>query len=317
MSPMIGRRARVLGFAVAVAILGMAPPGSAQWATDEWLQQPVDNAAFASFLEFFAYDHQLPFALTSLDEQQAEGVSIEHLSFESTPGMRVTGRLYRLPTPTDERRPAMVFLHGGVPEGKDGLTRYAAALARAGWAVLTVDLLHFGERDTGLFETFMNPEKAERLYNRPTEYLEWVTQVVKDVGRSYDMLVAERGADARRIVLVGISRGGQLALIAGGADRRFAGVAALIAGHFDALETGHRAPACPANYLGRISPRPLLTLNGDRDGDYDRRLSVEPLHRLAGQPHEARWHDLGHTAPVELTVTTLIEWLSRVPPRTR
>ncbi len=56
-------------------------------------------------------------------------------------------------------------------------------------------------------------------------------------------LVRERNVNPERVVLVGFSRGAQVAMIAAGADRRFAGVVLLHGGHFDANETGHRAAA--------------------------------------------------------------------------
>lgn len=40
----------------------------------------------------------------------------------------------------------------------------------------------------------------------------------------------------------------------GGVDRRLAAVAAIYGGHFDRAEREHRAAACPANCIGRISP---------------------------------------------------------------
>jgi poly(3-hydroxybutyrate) depolymerase len=203
-----------------------------------------------------------------------------------------------------------VLLHGGTAPGKDspGIKSYAEFLARAGFAVLSIDLQYFGERRTDLLTTFTEADKHDKLYNQPGAYLGWVMQTVKDAGRGYDLLV-ERGADSRRVGLIGISRGGQLALIAGGADNRFATVLALIAGHFDRFETGHQAAACPANYIGRISPRPLLMINGNLDADYNRQASVEPLQRLARQPRQFVWHEEGHTLPVELTRTTTLQWL--------
>ena len=302
-----GTSVLLIGASLAV-LLSTSEAVTGQWAEDDWLRDPVDDATFASFLEFFAYDRQLPLDVEVLDVAEVEGVHREHLSFQSTGDARVTALLLRPSGSAGDVLPGVVVLHGGVPEGK-GNGGLASMIARAGFAVLAIDMLHFGERDTGLLETFMNPEKAERLYNRQSLFLEWVTQTVKDVGRSYDFLVQEGGADPDRVALLGISRGGQMALIAGGA-----GVASLIAGHFDALETGHRAPACPANYIGRISPRPLLTINGEQDADYDRRLSVEPLHRLAGEPHEAHWNPTGHTIPLEESLAVLVDWLQRLPP---
>lgn len=299
------------------ALLWASPAAAQQWDRDEWLLSPVDDATFESFLDFFAYDAGLPFEMEVRSTTRQEGVQVQQLSFQSTAGIRVTATLFRPQADPAAKLPAVIALHGGVPEGKRMVSHFGPIVARAGWMYMAIDLLHFGDRDTGLFETFMNREKADRLYNVPSQYLQWVTQSVKDVGRSYDFLVGAHSADPARVVLLGVSRGGQLSLILGGADARLAGVAALIAGHFDAIETSHRAPACPANYIGRIAPRPLLTINGTSDPDYDRQLSVEPLHALAGDPHEAHWLDTGHSVPLEESMALLVDWLGRVPPLRR
>ena len=132
-----------------------------QWPPDEWLEQPVDDATFRAFLGFFAYDAQLPFDLEVLDESESDGVHVEHLSFQATPGVRVTARLYRQ-SGSEAGRPGAILLHGGVPAGKDsrGNVNIARVIARAGWNVLAIDLLHFGERDSGLLETFTNPVRG-------------------------------------------------------------------------------------------------------------------------------------------------------------
>src|SRR5262249_5344879 len=140
-------------------------------------------------------------------------------------------------------------------------------------------------------------------------YRAWIRQTVRDVSRSYDLLVEERGADARRVALIGNSRGAMAASIAGAADRRIAAVAILYGGHFDALEREHLPAACPANYIGRISPRPLFMINGTRDTDMNKETSVEPLQRLAKQPKTILWAAGGHSAPTEEHRTAMLRWL--------
>ena len=311
------------GPAMAVCLVALAAAlatpllATQQWESDDWLEQPVDDATFRTFLEFFAYDPQVPLDVEVLDASEADGIRDEHLTFVSTPDMRVTARFYQQ-SGAGAGQPGVIWLHGGGRLGKDGAgtVRYAQALARAGWGVLTIDMLYFGERNTGLLETFREAEKHERLYNRPGLYLDWMIQNVKDVGRSYDFLVQDRGADPTRVVLMGVSRGAPVAMIAGGVDDRFAGVVSLIGGHFDARETGHRAAACPANYIGRISPRPLMMVNAEYDADFDKEKSVLPLQRQAREPTEFHWNDTGHMTPsVESTVPQLVDWLRRVPAR--
>ena len=103
-------------------------------------------------------------------------------------------------------------------------------------------------------------------------------------------------------------------MIAAGADDRFAAVALAYAGHFDRAEKEHRAAACPANYIGRISPRPLFLLNGNFDSDYDKERSVEPLHGLAKEPVEILWVDTGHTLPPPEALGTMTSWLRQQVP---
>lgn len=301
----------VLLFLVAGA--AMAPPATAeaQAAADAWLARPVDDQTFQTYLDFFAYDKKLPFDLRVIDTEEKDGVKREHLSFQSTRGVRVLANFYR-PVGTASRQwPAVILLHGGAPGGKDNpaIKQLAPLLTRGGWNVLAIDMQHFGERSTDLLTTFTDPEKHERLYNQPPAYLAWVTQTVKDVSRSLDLLVEQRDADPKRIALIGISRGAIVATIAGGADRRLAAVAMLYGGHFDALERGHMPAACPANYIGRISPRPLLMINGTHDTDMIKETSVEPLQRLAKQPKLILWAETGHQLPTEEHRSSLLRWL--------
>jgi dienelactone hydrolase len=291
----------------------MAPPATAQAqaAADAWLARPVDDQTFQTYLDFFAYDKKLPFDLRVIDTEEQEGVRKEHLSFQSTRGVRVFAHFYRPVATASRQWPAVILLHGGGPGGKDnpGVKQLAPLLTRGGWNVLAIDVQYFGERSTDLLTTFTDPEKHERLYNQPPAYLAWVTQTVKDVSRSLDLLVEQRGADPKRIALVGFSRGAIFAAIAGAADRRLAAVAMLYGGHFDALERGHLPAACPANYIGRISPRPLLMINGTRDTDMIKETSVEPLQRLAKQPKLILWAETGHQLPTEEHRSALLRWL--------
>jgi len=276
---------------------------------DEWLKKPVDEATFRNFLSFFAYDQKLPLDPRVTRTEEVEGVRAELLSFQSSPGIRVTAWLDHAPGGISGA-PGLVLIHGGIGAGKDtpGYRALAEFFARAGFTTLAIDLQYFGERKGDLLTTFTEAEKHDRLYNQPSTYLAWVTQTVKDAGRGYDLLV-ERGVDPRRVALVGFSRGAQLAFIAGAADRRFATVVAMMGGHFDANETGHLPAACPANYIGRISPRPLLMVNGTLDADYFPETSVTPLERLARQPKRILWREIPHQTPQEETRIAVVQWL--------
>jgi poly(3-hydroxybutyrate) depolymerase len=280
---------------------------------DQWLVKPVDQRTFQTYLEFFRYDSNLPFNVKVLGTEQPDpSFSKEHVSFQSTPGEQVTANLYRPAGTATAKRPTIVLLHGGGGRGKDGPppTVLGTLLARAGFQVLSPDLQYFGERASDkMFTTFTEQEKHEKLYNQPSAYLSWVIQNVKDISRALDFVVQERNADPQRIALVGISRGAIVAEVAGGVERRFAVVVLEHGGHFDALENGHMPAACPANYIGHISPRPLLMINGTRDTDMIKESSVEPLYRLAKMPKQILWEDAGHQLPTEEHRTYMLQWL--------
>lgn len=281
--------------------------GQQQYA-DPWLASPVDDATFQTFRSFFVYDARLPLEVERTGANVVDGVRDERLSFQSTPGVRVTAR-YLTAVGRRSQRPTVILLHGGSPRGKDSFPdAVLSVFVRGGVDVLAIDMLYFGERATGLLTTFTEQDKHDNLYNQPATFLSWIVQTVKDAGRAFDLLV-ELGVDPARIGLVGYSRGGQVGLIVGGVDTRLRAVAAIYAGHFDRGETGHLAPACPANYIGRIAPRPLYLFNGRHDSDYLEATSVQPLHRLARELVTIVWVETGHQMPTTEDSEALVIWL--------
>ena len=304
-------RTRALITLIATACIAgpLAAQGSA---VDEWQSRPVDDKTFHGFLQFFTYDRTLPFDVRAEETDDVEGVTREHLSFQSTPGQRITARIYRATGSVQDGRRWILLLHGGAQAGKDSPPIRLAGIffARAGWNVLAMDMLHYGERKTDLVPVVTTPELLERLYSKPPIYLEWVSQTVKDAGRSFDYLVRERGADARKVVLVGVSRGAVAAMIVGGADARFVAVALLYGGHYLANETVPHLPAsCPANFIGRISPRPVFMVNGTADNLFLRESSVMPLQRLLRDPKTVVWNETGHMGNIVGDFPQVVGWM--------
>lgn len=281
-----------------------APPA------DEWLVQPVDEPTYRAFLQFFDYERDLPFNERVGETSEREGIHAEHLVFQSTPGIDVYSRLYRPATPRPDPAPAVIFLPGAGVQGKDGgaLLQWGETVARLGWTALVIDILYFGERTSADVPAFTREERSENLYGATSVFLAWNIQTVKDVSRSVDFLVSERGVDPARIAVVGLSNGGAQAAMAAAVDSRLAAVAMLIGGHYG---NRHLAAACVANYIGRIGERPLLMINGEQDGIFEKASSVAPLQTLVSSPHQFRWHGAGHTIEEE-DRAVLLQWLREV-----
>lgn len=303
---------RVVLSSMAIACLAISASAQQKGkSADEWLARPVDDRTFKTYLEFFAYDRRVPFDLRVIDTSEADGINKEHLSFQSTPGVRVFANLYRSSSVAPGSHPAIVLLHSSSVGGKDsaGAVQNSRNLTRAGYTVLAIDLQYWGERATELLTTFTEQEKHDKLYNQPSLYLSWVAQNTKDAGRAFDLLVEHRGVNPKRIGLVGLSRGAILGAIVGAVERRFAAVVLINGGHFDALERGHLPAACPANYIGRISPRPLLMVHGTMDQDHVKETSVDPLYQLAKAPKEILWQETGHAPPTEKNRALMLQWI--------
>jgi dienelactone hydrolase len=280
---------------------------------DEWLNKPVDDKTFQTYLDFFSYDTSLSFEETVIGSDEIEGLHRAHFTYQSTSDMHVTSYLY-YPVKRDlKSRPAIILLHGGTGSGKDASYNvvYSQQLARAGWTVFAIDLFHFGERNSGLLTKFTEKEKHENLYNKSSAYLTWIIQSVKDIGRAFDFLVNEKEINEDRIGLFGLSRGAQVSMIAAGVLQKFNAVVLYHGGHFDALEHGHSGAACPANYIGRISPNSLLMINGLYDNDYKKDTSVEPLVKLAREPKKIIWTEGGHMFSTEEDHAEIIKWLNK------
>ncbi len=278
---------------------------------DVWLESPVDDATFATFLDFFSYDQNVPFDLIVKSETELDGVLKEEFSYTTTAGETVYGDFYKPSSGSDGPIPLMILLHGGGPSGKYSphIRQVGEQLARAGIGVLGIDMPHFGERADGLFTSFGEQDKHDNLYNQKAAYLGWVTQTTKDLSRSIDLMIKERNIDPLRIGLYGFSRGGIVASIAGAVEKRFSLVMLILGGHMDAMEQEHFAAACPANYIGRIGPTPLFTANGHLDVDMIEESQVRPLFLHASEPVTHLWSNVGHTRLPEEDWAKVTKWL--------
>jgi fermentation-respiration switch protein FrsA (DUF1100 family) len=147
--------------------------------------------------------------------------------------------------------------------------------------------------------------------------------LVAQVGLQVDYLLSRRDVARERVFLVGSSFGAPAVVIAGGVDSRPAAVIALYSGGdigslvTHVLELGGRervspwqavlagrglalllAPLEPTRYVARISPRPVLMVNGARDSLIPR-PNVDALYEAARPPKEILWVRSEHVHPDE------------------
>ncbi|UYY58151.1 acetylxylan esterase [Sphingomonas sp. S2-65] len=161
---------------------------------------------------------------------KGEGYTIEALWYESLPDYRVTADLYR-PNGAGPF-PAIIVQPGHGVDGKLGDHAIAAQLARAGFVVLSIDIVGEGER-----LQFHDPEVGASKVGRPTgEHSMAFAQALpagghvsrfflQDAIRGVDYLMSRADVDGGRIGAFGCSGGGTAAAYLAAFDSRIAATA--------------------------------------------------------------------------------------------
>jgi dienelactone hydrolase len=244
--------------------------------------------------------HRLADAPRPGDRRKAHPVSVQRLAVARD---GLYGRWYR---PTDVRRdmPAVVAI-GGSNGGLIVTPRFARAFASAGYPALA--LAYF--KEPGL------PRTLDRI---PLEYFE----------RAVRWVARQPGVDARRVVMFGMSRGGEGALlIAASYPRLVHGAIAFVPDFQTNLgwsRHGHEVQPDEPIAVERING-PILTASGGRDQVWSSSVYTEQIELRLNDagfrfPHERldfpkAGHGLGGTAPaIWPRVLRLMRRLREAPP---
>lgn len=213
-----------------------------------------------------------------------DGLSIERLHYQASPGLYVAANLY-LPAgePPAAGWPAVLYVcgHALVTDGgrklgnKTAYQHHGLWFARHGVACLTIDTVQLGELHGEHHGTY----KLGRW--------DWVSRGYTPAGveawnaiRAVDLLASWPGIDAQRIGITGRSGGGAYSWYAAALDERIrvavpvAGITDLRNHVLDGCVEGHCDCMYLVNYFGwdypklaaLIAPRPLLLANSDSDG---------------------------------------------------
>jgi len=165
-----------------------------------------------------------------------EGFKIDNVVFESRPGVFVTANLYR-PAKLADGMPGMILVHSHHrPKHVGQRQDMAMTWARAGCVVLVPDLLGHGERALhpftnadafdGMFRVEMQDywfryDLGMQLHLIGDSLMGWMAY---DLSRGVDLLLAQPGIDAKRILIVSEpAGGGDVAAVTMALDARITG----------------------------------------------------------------------------------------------
>ncbi|TWT94471.1 alpha/beta hydrolase family protein [Stieleria varia] len=234
--------------------------------------------------------------------QENEGVIVENIQFQSSPGLYVTANLYR-PKEQTGKLPAILYVCGHGREAVDGVSlgnkthyqHHGGWFARNGYVCLIIDTIQLGEIEGIHHGTYR--EKMWWWNNRgytPAGVEAW------NCVRSLDYLQSREEVDGDRIGVTGRSGGGAYSWWISAIDERIkvsvpvAGITTLKNHVVDGCVEGH----CDCMYFvntyrwdypmvaAMVAPRPLLIENSDKDrifpldGVVDLHAKVRHIYRL-------------------------------------
>lgn len=153
------------------------------------------------------------------------GIAQFHFAFTSEPDQRVPGLLLKAEN-SRGRRPVVIALHG-TGGSKQNMLALCRKLATNGFVAVAIDGRYHGERiRTGKGTEEYNAAIARAWREGGAHPFYYDT--VWDVMRLVDYLKTRRDVDAKRIGLLGISKGGIETYLAAAADKRIAVVVPVI-----------------------------------------------------------------------------------------
>lgn len=265
----------------------------------------------------FAYDRNLPLMAEEKELEKTDAFIKYHVKYFSVHGQFVTAIL-TLPAQAEPPYPAVIFQHGfsGNKES-EGLVNYGTGeLVKNGFAVISIDAAQHGERKTALTK-----DKSEiAMINYPYVMRDVFVQTVVDIRRAVDYLQKRDDIEKNRIYYIGISMGAIQGVLATAVEKRIKGLVTVVGGG-NFLECNPMYKAMPGprdlmlvmdplNYVGKIPPRPLLMLNGEKDPLMPP-ACAKALFDAAGEPKRQIFYDTKHNIPPEEGMNTIIEWLKQ------
>lgn len=207
------------------------------------------------------------------DRVEREGYAVEKVAFESSPGLLVTGNLYR-PLGRPGPFPAVLNPHGHWKEGRlshaevGSVPARCISFARQGYVAFSPDML--GYLDSFQLDHRFDDPRAELWGITPLGLQLWNNL------RAIDFLCALPDVDSSRVGCTGASGGGTQTFLLAAVDDRI-GVAApvnMISAHYQGGCRCENAPGLRwdtfnVEIAATLAPRPLLLVSATGDWTRD------------------------------------------------
>jgi cephalosporin-C deacetylase-like acetyl esterase len=166
-------------------------------------------ASSGDVTRLFDYDRRQPLATTTQQtREEADGITVASITYASPKGGEVPA-LVVLPSARGPF-PGVIVQHG-MPDTKEGMLSAGIDLARTGAVVLLIDA-PFNRPQQGRV-------RSEPLTFTPKDRDEQI-QLIVDLRRAVDLLVARRDVDTARLAYYGVSYGAAMGGLLAGVEHR-------------------------------------------------------------------------------------------------
>lgn len=273
----------------------------------------------AETLELFNYDQSAPLDIEAEPVLELKGYHYQDLTYASPKGGRVPATLL---VPAESSGPfAGIILMHGLPGDRTNNASFARGLVATGAVVLTVDA------------PFARPENRDRsswpLTFDEVDRKEQI-QLMIDLRRGVDLLIAREDVDPQRLGYIGYSYGAAMGGLLAGIEPRIKAFGLMvgdggIVSHFTAAdgtpltelerltdeqrETWLKLmkPIEPIRFIGRAAPSSLFFQNALRDDAVTRDDAL--AYQAAGsESKKIEWYESSHFLPEE-AFQHMADWL--------
>lgn len=272
----------------------------------------ASNDFFEANRRLFEYDPKDPLDIQEVSRRIEDGLSVIEITYASPKGGRVPARLI-IPQGTGP--------FAGIVMQNSMELEFGMRFAQYGAVVIYVDPPSFRPQDEGprAILTFTEQDREEQI------------QLIIDLRRAIDLLMARPEVDPERIAYVGVSYGGAMGGLLAGIDHRPKAYVLIVGdGGFVTHQTNptnltmsskefsivYKAwidamwPIEPIHFVSHASPTPILFQNALRDQYVD----VEDATRYqeaANEPKHVIWYDSEHWPFPNQVVLDNVNWLQQ------
>lgn len=262
---------------------------------DQWeTLRPRYRREYLYMLGLWPMPEKSPLKATVTGTLEGDGYVVDMLHYQSTPGLYVTGNLWR-PAKVEpgERLPAVLYVCGHSFCGRNGnKTAYHSHglwFARHGYVCLVLDTLQLGEIAAIHHGTY----RENRWWWHSRGYTSAGVECLNGI-RGIDYLVGRADVDPQRIAVTGISGGGAATFWIAAADERVkvavpvSGMADLpsyvsnrvVNGHCDCMFLYNTYEWPWTRIAALIAPRAMLFANSDADAIFPMDANQRVINRL-------------------------------------